>query len=106
MSEWEYIYNHLRPNQALGYLTPMEFYKLWKNNPKKAYRIKDKYKRYLAKQRKRLYNSRKLKQKNQIENLMRFIDAKLEQNSKNQTTKVDLKPYKLELTKCELCSWT
>lgn len=106
LSKWEYIYNHLRPNQALGYLTPIEFYKLWKKNSKKAYQIKDKYKRYLAKQRKRLYNSRKMKQKNQIENLMRFIDAKLEQNNENKATKIDLKPYKLELTKCELCSWT
>lgn len=103
LAKWEYVYNHIRPNQALGYLTPMEFYQLWKESPEKAYAIKDKYQAYLAKQRKRLANSRRIKNKEQIEKLMNFIDAKLNQK---QTLKADLKPYKLELIKCELCSWT
>lgn len=40
--DWEHIYNYVRPHQALGYLTPMEFYALWKRNPKEACSIKDK----------------------------------------------------------------
>ncbi len=103
LAKWEYIYNYIRPNQALGNLTPMEFYQLWQADPEKAYAIKDKYQAYLAKQRKRLANSRRIKNKEQIEKLMNFIDAKL---SQKKTIKVDLNPYKLELIKCELCSWT
>ena len=103
LSKWEYTYNYVRPNQALGYLTPMQFYKLWKENPNKAYQIKNKYKQYLERQRKRQASARRLKNKEQIEKLMQYIDAKLDQNN---TLKVDLKPYKLELIKCELCSWT
>lgn len=37
----------------------------------------------------------------QIEKLMKYIDAKLDQK---KTKKIDLKPYKLELIKCKLCS--
>lgn len=103
LKKWEYIYNWIRPHQALGYLTPMEFYRLWKTNPQKAYEIKNKYRAYLEKQRRRLRNARKLKRKEQIEKLMLFIDAKLKQN---QPQKIDLNPYKLELIKCQLCSWT
>ncbi len=103
LNKWEYVYNYIRPHQALGNLTPREFYELWKKDPKKAYRIKDEYQKYLNKQRKRLANARRVKKKEQIEALMRFIDAKLKLKN-NQ--KIDLEPYKLELTKCELCSWT
>lgn len=98
LRKWEYVYNWIRPHQALGYFTPMEFYQLWKKDPKKAYQIKDEYQAYLAKQRNRLVTSRRIKNKEQIEKLMQFIDAKL-------TQKVELKPYKLELIKCQLCSW-
>ena len=98
LEKWEYIYNYVRPHQALGYLTPMEFYRLWKVNPQKAYEIAEKYQAYLKRQRIRLANSRRIKKREQIEKLMQFIDAKLNQ-------KVELKPYKLELIKCELCSW-
>lgn len=103
LKKWEYIYNFIRPHQALGNLTPMEFHRLWKINPQKAYEIKNKYQTYLIKQRKRLAASRRIKRKEQIENLMRFIDAKLNQD---QTRKINLKPHKLELIKCQLCSWT
>lgn len=103
LKKWEYVYNYVRPHQALGYLTPMEFYQLWKENPTKAYEIKDKYQAYLAKQRTRLAKSRKIKSQEQIEKVMNFIDAKLNQKP---TQKVDLRPYKSELIKCELCSWT
>jgi len=44
-----------------------------------------------------------LKSKEQIEKLMCYIDVKLNTAT---TKKVDLQPYKLELIKCELCSWT
>lgn len=103
LSKWEDVYNYIRPNQALGYLTPIQFYQLWKENPDKAYQIKDKYQTYLEKQRKRQNSARRLRKREQIEKLMQFIDAKLNQN---QVKKVDLQPYKLELIKCELCSWT
>jgi len=99
LKKWEHTYNFIRPHQALGYLTPMEFYRLWKRNPNQAYQIIEKYQKYLKQQRERLSTSRRLKRKEQIEKLMQFIDAKLSQ-------KVDLEPYKLELIKCELCSWT
>lgn len=96
---WDYIYNNIRPHQALGYLTPMEFYQLWKKNPEAAYKITEKHQSYLKRQRQRLANSRRMKKKGQIEKLMQFIDAKLSQ-------KANLNTYKLELIKCELCSWT
>lgn len=99
LRKWEYIYNYIRPHQALGYLTPMGFYKLWKTNPQEAYAIKNRYQAYLARQRKRLATARRIKRKEQIENLMKFIDAKLNQ-------KPNLNAYKLSLIKCELCSWT
>lgn len=82
ISEWEHTYNFVRPHQALGYLTPMEFYKLWKTNPKEAYRIKDTYQAYLKKQSRRLAKSRQMKNKEQIEKLMEFIDQKLQKTKK------------------------
>ena len=103
LKDWEWVYNYIRPNQALGYLTPMEFYQLWKKNPAKAHAIKDECQAYLEKQRRRLASARKIKRKEQIEKVMQFIDAKLNQNTRQ---KVELKPYKLELIKCQLCSWT
>ena len=75
--EWEYIYNNVRPHQALGNLTPMEFYRLWKENPEKAYKIAEKWKNYLKKQQKRLANSRKMKNREKITKLMDQIDKKL-----------------------------
>ncbi|KCZ71280.1 integrase family protein [Candidatus Methanoperedens nitroreducens] len=89
-------YNLLRPHQALGYLTPMKFYKLWKKNPKEVYQITEKWQKYLRKQRKRLANSRKMKNKEQIEKLMEFIDTKLGQETRQRSPK-------LSLSKCELC---
>lgn len=77
IAKWEYTYNFIRPHQALGHLTPMEFYELWKNDPQEAHRIKDKYQTYLRKQSRRLAKSRKMKNKEQIEKLMQFIDKKL-----------------------------
>ena len=77
LSEWEHTYNFIRPHQALGQLTPMEFYSLWTKDPKKAHEIADTNRTYLKKQSKRLATSRKLKKKELIEQLMRQIDAKL-----------------------------
>lgn len=77
LRKWEHIYNFIRPHQALGMLTPMEFYELWKTEPKKAYAIKDKYQKYLRKNARRLAASRRMKSKEQIEKLMRQIDEKL-----------------------------
>lgn len=88
---------HEPVHQALGYLTPMEFYELWKKNPEEAYKITAYWQAYLKKQSARLASSRKIKKKEQIEKLMNFIEAKLEQ-------KTNLEIYKLPLTNCELCS--
>ncbi len=98
MVEWEHFYNFIRPHQALGYLTPMEFYELWKKDPEKAFAITKKYQDYLAKQRKRLAGARRIKKREQIESLMKFIEVKL----KDQKT--TLKRSKLQLINCELCS--
>jgi len=98
LKEWEYFYNFKRPHQALGYLTPMEFYKLWKENPDEAYAITKKYQAYLLQQKIRLANARKIKRKEQIEALMKFIDAKLKDN------KTQIQRSRLQLINCQLCS--
>lgn len=97
LKKWEHIYNFIRPHQALGYLTPMKFYELWKESPEKAYAIAVKWQVYLKRQSKRLAESRRIKRRDQIDNLMRFIDAKLNGNK-------GLKEAKLQLINCQLCS--
>jgi len=77
IADHEYRYNYVRPHQALGNLTPMEFYELWKENPNEAYKIAEKWKNYLKKQSKRLANSRKMKNRERIAELMKQIDKKL-----------------------------
>jgi len=93
----ERIWNNKRPHQALGYLTPLAFYQLWKENPKQAYKLTEKWQSYLKKQRKRQDQSRKIKRKEQIEALMNFIDVKLNKNK-------GLNKAKLQLINCQLCS--
>jgi putative transposase len=34
VDEWNHTYNHVRPHQSLGYLTPMEFLSQWKETGK------------------------------------------------------------------------
>lgn len=77
IADHEYRYNHVRPRQALGDLTPMEFYGLWKENPNKAYKIAEKWRNCLKKQSKRLAKSRKMKNRKKIAKLMKQIDKKL-----------------------------
>jgi hypothetical protein len=96
--KWKDDYNFKRPHQALGYLTPMAFYALWKKNPKEAYAIVAKWQEYLKKQRLRLVIARKIQKKEQIDTLMKFIDAKLTQ------TKNDVEIAKIQLIDCKLCS--
>lgn len=79
--EWERVYNYERPHQALGQLTPMQFYELWKKDPKQALSITEKYQAYLKQQRRRQANSRRMKKKEQIEKLMLEIDQKLSQKT-------------------------
>jgi len=98
LKEWEHLYNFKRPHQALGYLTPMEFYKLWKKHPEKAHSIVEGWQEYLRKQRIRMAKARRIKKKKQIESLMRFIDAKLKQQ------KDAVKEAELQLIDCQLCS--
>ena len=38
LSQWERIYNTVRPHQALDYLTPLEFLEQWKENQRKEAR--------------------------------------------------------------------
>ena len=97
LAEWEHAYNFKRPHQALGYLTPMEFYALWKTDKDKAQKITDKYQKYLLKQKIRLAGARKIKRQDQIEKLMRFIDTKLDKT-------VGIIKAKNELINCQLCS--
>lgn len=99
LMRWERRYNTERPHQALGYLTPMEFYRLWKKSPDKAHDIVRKWQNYLARQRKRLYATRRIKRRQQVQALMQFIDAKLNK-------KVELPNVKQALIDCQLCSWT
>jgi hypothetical protein len=96
--KFEDIYNFKRPHQALGYLTPIEFYLLWKKDPDKAHAITAKWQEYLKKQRLRLARARRIKRKEQIETLMKFIDTKL--NGKKQ----EVEEAKLQLIDCKLCS--
>lgn len=91
LKEWERTYNYERPHQALGYLTPMEFYRLWQQSPKEAYRIKNKYQAYLRRQSKRLAAARRMKKREQIEALMQHI---------NQALNSD----KTIINQCQLCS--
>lgn len=93
----ERIWNDKRPHQALGYLTPMAFYRLWKKNPEHAYELTEKWQSYLKRQRRRQAQSRKIKRKEQIEALMKFIDARLNKNK-------GLNEAKLQLINCQLCS--
>ena len=65
---WDDVYNNVRPHQALNYLTPIEFYELYKKNPEEAYKIVNDWENYLNKQRKRQMNSRKKKRKKKLIN--------------------------------------
>jgi len=95
--KWEHFYNFVRPHQALGYLTPMAFYELWKCKPKEAGKIVATYQTYLARQKKRLASARKIKRQEQIEKLMEFIDIKLNKS-------VGINKAKTALIECQLCS--
>jgi len=94
---WEHFYDWVRPHQALANLTPMEFYQLWKRDPDAAMAITKKWQNYLAKQRKRLALSRRIKKEKDVQNLMKFIDTKLDKKSSK-------KSIKLTLQNCQLCS--
>ncbi len=97
LADWEYVYNFKRPHQALGYLTPMEYFTLWKTDKKEAEKITEKYQKYLLKQRIRLASARKIKKKEQIEKLMQFIEVKLNK-------KVGITRARNQLINCQLCS--
>ena len=79
--QWEQTYNLIRPHQALGYLTPMEFYRLWKDDPEAAYKIKGKWQKYLNRQAKHQHTARRMRKKEKIHALMEHIDSVLTINS-------------------------
>jgi len=89
--EWERVYNYERPHQALGQLTPMQFYELWKKDPDKAFAITEKYQAYLKRQKMKQANSRRMRKRDQIEKLMLEIDQKVinQPNQKVLTMFVD-----------------
>jgi len=95
--EQDEIWNWKRPHQALAYLSPMQFYQLWKESPEATYQLVEKWQGYLRKQRIRQAQSRRIKRREQIEALMNFIDAKLNKNK-------GLDQAKLQLINCQLCS--
>jgi hypothetical protein len=97
LKEWEHFYNWKRPHQALGYLTPIAFHALWKEDAKKAFAIVKTYQTYLSKQRIRLASARRIKKTEQVQKLMEFIDAKL--NKKSEIIRA-----KNNLIDCQLCS--
>jgi len=74
---WDDVYNNVRPHQALNYLTPNEFYELYKKKPEDAYKIVENWENYLNKQRKRQMNSRKIKKREKIDKLIQQIDVRL-----------------------------
>jgi hypothetical protein len=96
-AEWEHFYNWTRPHQALGYLTPIAFHELWKNDKEKAFVIVNEYQKYLAKQSRRLASARRIKKADQVQKLMEFIDVKLNE-------KVGIKRAINSLINCQLCS--
>ena len=96
--DWEDCFNFKRPHQALAYLTPMEFYRLWKKDPAAAHAIVEQWQVYLKKQSIRLARSRRIKKKEQVDALMKFIDAKL------ANEKSEIEDAKLQLINCQLCS--
>ncbi|MBM3250781.1 MAG: hypothetical protein FJZ07_00855 [Candidatus Nealsonbacteria bacterium] len=67
-------------------------------NPEKSYVIVEKWQAYLKKQRLRLATARRIKKKEQINTLMKFIDTKL------KGKKQEVKEAKLQLIDCKLCS--
>lgn len=97
IKEWEYLYNWKRPHQALGYLTPIAFHELWKVDKEKAYGIVETYQKYLKKQSLRLAGARRIKKKEQVEKLMKFIDVKINK-------RVGIKKAINSLVHCQLCS--
>jgi transposase len=97
IKEWEHFYNWERPHQALGYLTPIAFYELWKDDEEKAFAIVKKYQIYLARQRVRLASARRIKKTEQVQKLMEFIDVKLNE-------KAGIIKAKNNLINCQLCS--
>ena len=38
---WNQVYERVRPHQALGYLTPQEFYQNWLNNHQRKEAVSD-----------------------------------------------------------------
>lgn len=75
--KWEQTYNEIRPHQALGYLTPQEFYELWLKDRQAAEKILLHWNIYLAKQSLRLRASRKEKKETKIRALNAHLTAVL-----------------------------
>ena len=75
--KWEHTYNEVRPHQALGYLTPQEFYELWCEDRSEAEAVLLQWNIYLSKQSLRLRASRKEKKETKIRALNAHLAAVL-----------------------------
>lgn len=76
-AEWDRIWNDERPHQALNYLTPTEYEKLWITDRTAAIKIQTKWKAYLSKQSLRLRATRKEERTDTIHVLNAQLKAKL-----------------------------
>lgn len=76
-NRWERTYNTIRPHQALGYLTPMEFVELWRTDPPRAQAILGRWNRYLSKQSLKQRAARKEKNEAKIRALNDHLQAVL-----------------------------
>ena len=74
---WDQTWNDKRPHQALNYLTPTEYEKLWATNRPKALTIQKNWNAYLSKQSLRLRASRKEKRAAEVYALNAHLRAKL-----------------------------
>lgn len=74
---WDRIWNDERPHQALAYLTPTEYEKLWIDDRPRALTIQNNWNAYLSKQSLRLHAARKEKRAEEIHSINAHLRAKL-----------------------------
>lgn len=80
LNDWETTWNEERPHQALDYLTPKEYFKLWHTDCKKALDIQKKWSEYMKKQGLRLRASRQEQKQDKIYALNKHLKSKLGAN--------------------------
>ena len=76
-ADWDLIWNDERPHQALNYLTPTEYERLWIKDRTRALKIQKDWNSYLTKQSLRLRASRKEKRAEEVHALNAHLRIKL-----------------------------